>query len=42
LWWKGFERASLSDITEAMGINHTSMYASFGNKEELFCKALDF
>jgi AcrR family transcriptional regulator len=40
-WRKGFEGASLSDLTEAMGINRTSMYASFGNKEELFRKALD-
>jgi AcrR family transcriptional regulator len=40
-WQKGFDGASLSDLTEAMGINRTSMYASFGNKEELFRKALD-
>lgn len=40
-WRKGFEGASLSDLTEAMGINRTSMYASFGNKEELFRKTLD-
>jgi AcrR family transcriptional regulator len=40
-WWKGLERASLSDLPEAIGINRTTMYASFGNKEELFRKALD-
>jgi AcrR family transcriptional regulator len=40
-WRKGYEGASLSDLTEAMGINPPSLYAAFGNKEALFCKALD-
>lgn len=39
-WQKGFEGASLPDLTDAMGINRPSMYAAFGNKEELFRKAL--
>lgn len=38
---KGYDGASLPDLTAAMGINRPSMYAAFGNKEELFRKALD-
>ncbi len=39
-WRQGYEGASLSDLTEAMGITKTSMYAAFGNKRDLFDKAL--
>jgi AcrR family transcriptional regulator len=40
-WRLGYDRASMSDLTEAMGINRPSLYAAFGNKEELFRKALE-
>jgi len=40
-WTKGYEGASLNDLTEAMGITRPSLYAAFGNKESLFRKALD-
>ncbi|MBB5939794.1 TetR/AcrR family transcriptional regulator [Streptomyces zagrosensis] len=39
-WEQGYEGASLANLTDAMGISTTSMYAAFGNKEELFRKVL--
>src|SRR6201984_1623795 len=40
-WAKGYEGASLSNLTRAMRINRPSLYAAFGNKEQLFKKVLD-
>jgi AcrR family transcriptional regulator len=40
-WSKGYEGASLSDLTKAMRVNRPSLYAAFGDKEALFRKALD-
>ena len=40
-WAKGYDGASMTDLTEAMGITKPSLYAAFGNKESLFHKALD-
>ena len=40
-WEKGYDGASLTDLTEAMEITRPSLYAAFGNKEALFKQALD-
>ncbi len=39
-WARGYEGATMAEFTEALGINKPSIYAAFGNKEELFRKAL--
>ena len=40
-WRKGYEGASLSELTKAMGINRPSLYAAFGDKGALFRKVLE-
>jgi len=39
-WNRGYEGTSLAELTETLGVNKPSLYAAFGNKEELFMKAL--
>lgn len=40
-WEKGFEGASLTALTAAMGINAPSLYAAFGCKEALYLEAME-
>jgi len=39
-WARGYEGATLGELTAAMGISKPSLYAAFGDKQTLFDKAL--
>jgi len=39
-WRSGYQGASLSELTESMGVTKPSLYAAFGNKEQLYLAAL--
>jgi TetR/AcrR family transcriptional repressor of nem operon len=39
-WQKGYAHTSIEDLLEAMNINRWSMYQTFGDKQQLFAKAL--
>jgi TetR/AcrR family transcriptional repressor of nem operon len=40
-WRRGYQATSLRDLTESMGLSAPSLYNAFGNKEELYARALD-
>jgi AcrR family transcriptional regulator len=40
-WARGVEGASIDHLTEAMGLNRSSLYQAFGDKRALFFAALD-
>ncbi|SEM90319.1 transcriptional regulator, TetR family [Loktanella fryxellensis] len=39
-WASGYETTSITDLTAAMGITAPSLYAAFGNKQQLFLEAM--
>ncbi len=41
-WAHGYEATSLSELLKHMGIGKKSLYDTFGNKQSLFLKALDY
>ncbi|MGW8763296.1 TetR/AcrR family transcriptional regulator [Streptomyces sp. NPDC055815] len=40
-WARGYEATTMSDLVEHLGIGRASIYATFGNKHELYLKAMD-
>ncbi|MFF7857285.1 TetR family transcriptional regulator [Streptomyces sp. NPDC007904] len=40
-WRRGYEATSMADLVEHLGIGRASIYATYGNKRELYLKALD-
>ncbi|GHC50229.1 TetR/AcrR family transcriptional regulator [Streptomyces flavofungini] len=40
-WSRGYEATSMADLVEHLGIGRASIYATFGNKRELYLKAMD-
>lgn len=41
LFWRGYERTSLAELTKELGIAPASFYFAFGSKEALFRRAVD-
>lgn len=40
-WEKSYEGATMADLTEATGLNRSSIHAAFGSKEGLFLKVVE-
>jgi AcrR family transcriptional regulator len=40
-WERGYEAASIAELTAAMGITPPSLYTAFGDKERLFLEAIE-
>lgn len=39
-WERGYEATTMADLVEHLGVGRASLYATFGNKHELYLKAL--
>ncbi|MFE2579808.1 TetR/AcrR family transcriptional regulator [Streptomyces sp. NPDC059378] len=40
-WQRGYEATSMADLVERLGIGRASIYATYGNKHDLYLKALE-
>ncbi|MFF3335331.1 TetR/AcrR family transcriptional regulator [Streptomyces sp. NPDC002888] len=40
-WRRGYEATSMADLVAHLGIGRASIYATYGNKRDLYLKALD-
>ena len=40
-WEKSYEGTTIADLIKAMGINRSSMYAAFGDKESIFHRVME-
>ncbi|GII56141.1 TetR family transcriptional regulator [Planotetraspora thailandica] len=40
-WERGYEATSMADLVERLNIGRASLYATFGNKHDLYMKALE-
>ncbi|GLH71619.1 TetR family transcriptional regulator [Geothrix limicola] len=40
-WRRGYEGASISELTAVMGLSKPSLYAAFGDKETLYLRSLE-
>lgn len=41
-WVQGYEKTSMEDLVNHMSVHRKSIYDTFGNKHELFIKALEY
>lgn len=41
-WEQGYEKTSMNDLVEHMGIHRRSLYDTFGDKHTLFLRAIDY
>lgn len=40
-WQKGYEATSMDELVNTLGISRSSLYATFGDKHQLYCETLN-